>query len=72
MGMRLNITARAHLKLDSSSTSVRCRYLAQYAEFLVDFTIRQEADGQNLIEIKDIEKIVKAIDQQIDGYLKQN
>ena len=37
------------LKLDSSSTSVRCRYLAQYAEFLVDFTIRQEADGQSRI-----------------------
>jgi hypothetical protein len=58
------------LRLDNSSTSVLCQYLAQYDEFLVSFSIKQQADGQQLISLQDIEKIIKAIDQQMVKYLK--
>lgn len=58
------------LQLDKSSTSVYCRYLAQYDEFLVSFSIKREADGQQLIGLQDIEKIVEAMDRQMVKYLK--
>jgi hypothetical protein len=58
------------LNLDKSGTSVICRYIAQYEEFLVSFTIRKDADGQELIEMDNIERIIEAIDQQMINHLR--
>ncbi len=58
------------LNLDKSETSVICKYIAQYEEFLVSFTIKKEADGQELIKMDNIEKIIEAIDQQMINHLK--
>ena len=55
---------------DFSDRTVICKYIAQYDEFLVFFTIAIEADGITTISIEDLIKVIQAIDTKMSEYLK--